>query len=416
MTDDARAGRRLFLGLLLAVAVARGAELPRGDWAAHGFAAVDRQALADWLDAGVARGQTAGGNVLLLHRGEVISEHAFGEADREAHRPFEMTTPCVIASLSKGIIATLAMRLVEAGKLDLDAPVDRYLPDFYDLRLRSGAAPGRLPTVRELLCHTAGFTPDTAEHGRPWLRREAGGKTLAEMVARYPTWPVPGLVAEPGTRFGYSGIHYDIAGRILEIVSGQPLDALLQEQLCRPLGMTGTLYNPAPAYLARGARHYSISTKTGRLFLTPRRPPPGPAEGGSMPYVSVGGSIWSTASDLARFLLFHRSGGLVDGERLLPAERLREMYDRRPPRSSYGLGWILGPPRADGGVKWIYHTGSSGTLHWVDWEHDVVGVILTQTSGEDGRPPSEGGPVGFSRQAKARIDRIFGWAGQRGER
>ena len=132
----------------------------------------------------------------------------------------------------------------------------------------------------------------------------------------------------------------------------------------------------------------------------------------------------STPTDLATFLLMHRNRGMHAGRQLIPAESLSEMYARRRPWLRYGLGFVLGPgsDKLGGCTVWIYHTGSTGTMFWLDFERDIIGVLLTQTQRSSGRKAPESqrkisrDAPAFIRVVKKKVDAIFGWTEHRSQR
>lgn len=389
-----------------AAACAAGA-LPQGDWVAHGYSEDARSGLRRFLRESVERGEVPGGSLLIVHKGEAILQEGFGWADIRKRRPFSPDLPCSIASLSKPVIATLVVKLASERVLDLDAGVDRYLPEAKGAKLRGGGIVPRAPTLRECLKHVAGFTPDKGAGGRPWLRLKGQGLTLREVVQREIQG---GFYYPPGKRFAYSGIGYDVLGRIAEVATGQDLDAALQEHLCKPLGLKHTTYCPDEQVRAAVPRFYWQWRSDGGFRVQVRNPPIPRGE-----YRAVGGAIVSTPEDMAKFLLLHRNRGVHDGVQVVPEALLREMHTRRRPGSYYGLGFMLGPERDKGLAAYVLHTGSSGTMFWLDFEHDLIGVFFTQCHRSRGRAMPESqkripeNAPSWPRVAKKRIDGIFGW-------
>ncbi len=384
------------------------APLPRGDWVAHGFPAKARDALRKHLRDSVERGEVPGGSLLLMHKGEVIFREGFGYAHIKRKRPFTADAPCRIASLSKPIIATLIVKLAAQGTLDLDKPIDAYLPVMEALRLKSGEPPAHQPTLRQCLKHTAGFLSDYEPGGRPWLRLKGKGLTLAQVVEREAHMP---MARNPGKRFAYSGIGYDVAGRIVEVATQRALNNVLRDEICKPLGMTHTTYYPDAATRAQIPSFYWLWRSDGKFRRRLNRPP---VQEGH--YISVGGGITSTLDDLARFLLMHQNEGRCNGTPFIPRDALHEMYRRRRPGPYYGLGFTLGPAAADGLAAWIYHSGSSGTQLWLERRHHVIGVFFTQHRMSAGKkmPESEKkipkGASSWQKLTKKRyIDPVLGW-------
>ncbi|KAA1259192.1 putative penicillin-binding protein PbpX [Rubripirellula obstinata] len=364
--------------------------------------------LRNCLDASVRDGSVPGGIVILIHRGETVFRESFGYRDLRNQRRFELTTPFRAASLSKSIISTLVVELASEGILDLEDPIDKALPKTRELRLRGSKPLDRMPTLRECLHHTAGFTADEAKGGRPWLLFRGQGVTLAEAVDAELKLP---MARQPGVRFAYSGIGYDIVGRVIEVATGQLLEDVLQNRMCKPLGMTGTTFYADEDSADELASFYWRWRSDGsfRRQLDPRIVPHGQ-------YASVGGGIVTTADDLAKFMLMHRNGGLVDGKTWTEKPYLQQQYFRKRPGAFYGLGFTLGTAEESGVASWILHTGSSGTMFWWDRQTDTIGIIVTQQRYSDGDdiPETEKriAKDADSWQATLKadyIDPVFGW-------
>ncbi len=391
--------------------LARGEEdLPSGDWVEHGFDASAKITLQSHLAQSVDRGDVPGGALLLMHRGEVIFREGFGYGHLRRKLPFTADSQFRIASLSKPILATLAVKLDADGLLELDKPIDAYLPETSALRLENGDRPKRMPSVRECLKHTAGFLTDYDEGGRPWLVQTGKGLSLEAVVGIEASIP---MSRDPGVQFAYSGIGYDIVGRIIEVVTKRGLDEVLRSELAEPLGMTRTTYYPSAEALDTMPSFYWQWRSDGgfrRRLDSPTVPMPD--------YVSVGGGVVSTLDDLARFMMLHRSGGIVRGQALISEWSLTRMYERRKPGSYYGLGFSLGPAGDDGLASWIYHSGSSGTMLWWDRERDVIGILATQQSRSAGEKMAESrkripkdAPTWQATTKAQYIDPVFGWTG-----
>ena len=332
------------------------------------------------LEKVVAEGTVAGGSVLVLHRGEVVFAQGFGFTDLESRAQFGVDTPVVTASISKPLLGTVAFRLAEEGKLDLSKPISKFLPEFKDAVLESGAALARAPSTLELFAHTSGMRPDEAPDGRPWFATWTRGKPLAEVVRRYAVeFP---FEAQPGTRYAYSGIGTDIAARVLEVAADQPRNALLVAVLAKPLGMTRTCYRDASSIRIVGelpTRYYRA--KDGKLRVARKRPLAPPNT-----YSSSGGSIISTAPDLARWLLMIRNGGRHNAEAFLAPESVNAMLAEAPGSRNARGGLFIRRRNNLGKIVVLGHTGSSGTNCWIDFENDLIGIMLTQTRGKDIKP------------------------------
>lgn len=382
--------------------------LSDGDWAAHGLNSDAKTDLQRHLAESVERGDVPGGALILMHHREIVFREGFGFGHIRRQVPFTADSPFRIASISKPIIATLAVKLDDEGVLDLNAPIDRYLPVMSSLKLTDGSSPDRMPLIRECLKHTAGFLTDYDEGGRPWLIRSGKGFTLEQVVTIESEIP---MTRQPGEKFAYSGIGYDIVGRIIEFVSHRSLDQVLQSELCGPLGMTNTTYYPDTATRDHMPSFYWQWRSDGK-FRRRLDPPPIP----KTDYVSVGGGIVSTLNDLARFMLLHRDGGRVGNQRWIGERAIERMYVRKKPGSFYGLGFTLGPNGEDGLADWIFHSGSSGTMIWWDRRRDVIGVFVTQHSRSAGEKMPEtrklipkDTPTWQAVTKAIHIDPVMGW-------
>lgn len=375
---------------------------------ARHFSSTDHANLRDYLHESVEEGDVPAGVVILIQRGETIFRESFGYRDLKRQLPFELTTPFHAASLSKSIVSTLVIKLHADGVLDLDEAINVKLPAASRLQVKDSKPLDRMPTIRECLHHTAGFTPDESKGGRPWLGFRGKGMTLAEAVDAELQLP---MARQPGERFAYSGIGYDIVGRIIEVATGQPIDEVLQTRLCQPLGMHHTTFHPDEAARRELARFYWRWRSDGSFHRQLDRRIVRSGE-----YASVGGGIVTTADDLARFMLMHRNAGLVDGKPWVDEELLKRQYVRKRPGAYYGLGFTLGTGDDQDIASWILHTGSSGTMFWWDRQTDTVGVIVTQhrySNGEtmpdsDKRIPrdADSWPEAMKKEM---IDPVFGW-------
>lgn len=328
----------------------------------------------------VEKKTVAGGCVVILHHGNVIFEEGFGYADVASKRPFTINTPVIIASISKPLLGTAAFRLQEQGKINLSAPITDYLPEFSGRRLENGSPLDRPCSTIELFAHTSGIRHSEAKGGRPWFALWTAEKPLSEVVTRdareFP------FEAQPGTRYAYSGIGTDVAARVLEVATGQPRNELLVSAITVPLGMTQTGYRDAErlSRLEKMPTRYYHGKEGTILKSRARRVP------SKNTYTSSGGAIISTAPDLIRWLMMIRNGGVHEGKRILLEQTINHMLAASPPSRKCKGGLSLLRQNKEGKATLVGHTGSSGTSCWIDFETDVIAVMLTQTRGSDIRP------------------------------
>lgn len=264
------------------------------------------------------------GASIAIFRDETLHEAAAGILNAETG--VEATTDSLfhIASVTKPITATIALQLVDEGKLELDAPVRRYLPDF-----RSAAASERV-TVRQLLCHASGIDGDFFHD------TTRGEDRIAKVVEAGRSLP---QLHDPGRGFSYCNHGFTILGRIFEVIEGTDFDTIWRTRISDRLG------TPSLLTLTREALRYRVAvghvvSKDGlrvpkRLFLSPSQ---GPA----------GGTPMARARDLVSFALMHLNGGTTrEGARVLSdgaVRAMREPNNALPPRqlaTHFGLGWML---------------------------------------------------------------------------
>jgi arylsulfatase A-like enzyme/CubicO group peptidase (beta-lactamase class C family) len=342
-----------------------GKTLVEGQWQAHGFEESGRETIRAAFQEGIDRKVIPGGSLMILHQGEVVLREAFGVADLESKAPYTVDAPCRIASLTKPHTATLMTILAERGLLNLDDPIDRYLPEFREMKHAGKLLDKRAPTIRQCLSHTAGFP------GNDVMRGEAetlgGVKTLGEMVEHLAARE---LANPPGTKYEYSGAGYSVVGRIAEVVTGRPFQDLMRRYLLEPIGAETATFAPLPEVALKLPTSYDRNVRG----LIRRERELGPR------IVGPGGSLISTLDDIARLMLLHRNQGKVGAVQVVAAESLKQMVVSQPSTGpkGYGLGFNILAKRADGTASRVQHTGASGTLALIDFDHDLIVIVLTQ--------------------------------------
>ncbi len=296
------------------------------------------------LDPFIADGAVAGAVVLVADKDEVRGQIEVGFADMNAQTPMRADTLFWIASQTKPITGAALMLLVDEGKVALDDPAAKHLPEFGDLWVieeqteerRTLTRPARAVTVRDLLCHTSGL-PFRSLLEEPYL----DGLPLDAATRSYALTP---LGTQPGTNFEYSNAGINAAGRIIEMVSGQSYEEFLQTRLLGSLGMNDTTFFPTAAQVGRLAKAYRPNDEGSGYeeaqITQLRYPLDGPGR-----YPMPAGGLFSTAGDLARFLQMVLNGGRHDGARLLSEDAVAQMTRKQTPpevANGYGLGWGIG--------------------------------------------------------------------------
>ncbi|MDT0451433.1 serine hydrolase domain-containing protein [Streptomyces hesseae] len=275
---------------------------------------------------------------VLMDGRETYASHGVTSLDNPL--PVDERTLFHLASVSKTFTATALMRLVEAGKVDLDAPVRRYVPE---LELADEETAERI-TVLNLLNHTGGLD---------WALLDTGEEdgTLPSYVARMAQLP---LIAPPGARPSYSQAGYNLAGRIVEKVTGLSFEKAISSLVLEPLGLSNTFYDPEDVMIRRFAVGHNLG-EDGTMRSAQPWKAFRPGDRANNP----GGGIASSASDLLRWARFHL--GTTAADSVLPADALRRMQSETVALrgstlgDAFGIAWFL---RDIDGVHTIGHGGS----------------------------------------------------------
>lgn len=335
--------RRQFLG---AAAAAVGWTATRGEATRAALRGLQAAPLDDAhraIAARVASGDVAAAVLLVRHGGAEIA-HAYGAAN--------MSTPFLVASITKPMTASAVLWLRDRGRLDLADPVEKHLPAF------AGPGDRARVTLRHLLTHTSGL-PDMLPDNLELRQRHA---PLADFVSRACTAP---LAFSPGSRVSYQSMGFLLLGTIAEKLSGRPLPSLLREEIFAPLKMT----------------HTSLGLGGRQIADTAQCQVPAQDWEWNSPYwrnlASPWGGAHATAADIARFLEFFTSDAAGP---LTPATR-REMRTVQTAglNDTWGLAWKRDPKSFAPACSpdTFGHSGSTGVLAWRDPEADLTFVLLT---------------------------------------
>jgi len=378
-----------------------------------------------WLEQATGDDGYLGAVAVVADHDVVVYHRASGHADLQGRQPLREDAIFRIYSMTKPVTSVAALMLVEEGRLGLDDPVAKYLPAFAHLQRVAGGdadAPqlvpvARMPTVRHLLTHTAGFATggDDIRAASTLLQREAPEEAsdlagYADRVARAP------LADEPGTRFRYDGVNTEVLARVIEVASGQPFDRVLQTRILSPLGMRDTGFEVP---VARRGRVMALTSRdaAGHRILADTasaRTPGVPLRA----YTSGAGGLYSTAADYLRFARMLANGGELDGVRLLKRDTVALMMRDQlatfnpgvpapEPGEGFGLGGYVvtdnaksARPGALGQFGW---SGAASTYFTIDPARHLVIVLMSQHLPVDGAPalPKLAGP--FYRQVYAEV-------------
>src|SRR5216684_3701855 len=397
-----------------------------GDAKSLGFSAARLARIAPWYQArfdsfSPSDGLVPGAVVAIAKGGKLAYLQAIGFQDRAKTIPMKTNSIFWIASMSKPVTSVAAMILVDDGKLDLDAPVTRYLPELQDMRVgfqKTDPATGKteygrdLPkrpmTVRDLLRHTSGLIYPELDFAYPergladatadsgiraihmlygWRAVYRRDKTLADFVSSLAGLP---LAHQPGEVFEY-GYSTDVLARVVEVASGQAFDQFLQSRIFAPLHMVDTGF-------------YVPEAKLDRLVDSPMPQRPRIWDMATPPKLFSGsGGLVSTAPDYLRFCQMLLNDGELDGVRLLTPQAVKEMTTNALPPDirifgnevgplagrSFGLGFAVRTdpvsswtPGAVGSFTWA---GLWGTYFWIDPAEKLIGLQMIQAAPGKGR-------------------------------
>ena len=343
----------------------------------------------------VKRGDIPGVVAVVVDRNGIIYQGAFGKADVATGKPLTADAIFRIASMTKPITSTAAMQLFEQGKFRLEDPAEKYLPDLANMKvfesfdqvtgaytLRPAARP---ITIRHLLTHTSGLSQNFTSPIVRDFKPRAG--------EQYPAGP---LLFDPGDQWIY-GTSLDWVGRLVESLSGMPLESYFRERILGPLNMNDTFYNlPQDKHVRVVPVHKRRAD--GTFELDPAQPP------FSIPRPIGGGGLSSTAADYARVLRMFLNQGTLDNVRILSPDSVklmsmnqigsvgvRALKSSMPERSSdftfvddgkdkWGIGFLITPngrpgKRSAGSLSW---GGINNTYFWIDPARGIGGIILMQ--------------------------------------
>ncbi len=381
------------------------------DWPATGnLTAQSLRYVDDYIDADIANNVIPGAVLMVLRDGKLVYEKAYGVRDPATKEPMATDSLFRIYSMTKPITSAAVMVLVEEGKVGLQDPVSKYLPEFKDtkvgveekrgsrsvLKLEAQKTP---MTVQDLLRHTSGLTYGFFGTGivkqryleQDLLGTDIDNKAFSEKIAKLP------LMFQPGTTWEYSHAT-DVLGRLIEVVSGKTLGVFLKERFFDPLGMKDTGFDASePARQARIAEPFpnDRSFGPGANFFDPRI---------KAKWESGGGGLMSTAADYLRFSQMLLNGGTLDGRRYLSPKSVQAMASNQiapsaapvpgptyipGPGYGFGLGLAVrtepGAAPQLGSVGELNWNGAGGTSFWVDPAERLTVVYMMQSPSQRGK-------------------------------
>ena len=349
----------------------------------------------------IAKGKIPGAVALVARKGRIAYHEAFGARDPATRAPMTRDAIFRIYSMTKPVTSVAIMMLQEEGRLVLNDPVSKFLPQLTKLQVAvekkdaSGQPTLELVpaqreiTIHDLLRHTSGFTYGgrttnlTVKEAYAREGVDARDLTNAELVDRLAKVP---LAHQPGTAWEYSR-SVDVLGRVVEVISGKSLGGFFADRIFRPLGMKDSGFSVPQAQQGRLAQAFPIDPATGdKIALIDVTTPPR--------YESGGGGAVSTTDDYVRFAQALLNGGRLDRARLLGRTTVAFMAsDRlgpisatiRRPGYTFGLGFQVrkdvGLDGQSGSIGEYGWAGAGGTYFWVDPKEQVVAILMTQAPG-----------------------------------
>lgn len=335
------------VALAVVLPVAAEAQKPKAQpTAVKGFSADRLARIGPAMEQLIKDGKFPGISVTVARKGIVAYQQEFGYADVATRRPLAKDAIYRVFSMTKPVTGVAVMMLLEEGRFVLDDPVSKYLPCFKNLQVfESEGAEGvktvkaeREVTIRDLLRQTAGLSYGGTTPALAKLYQAANlmgpGTTLEQMVEKACSIP---LCFQPGSKWEY-GISIDVLGRLVEVVSGQPLDEFMQKRIFGPLKMVDTGFFVPDEKLGRLTTAYSFSAGKGLEAQPPSRGVDRYRPGGNK-LLSGGGGLVSTASDYLRFAMMLANGGEVDGVRILGPRTIRLMSMNQLPDGVLPAPW-----------------------------------------------------------------------------
>jgi CubicO group peptidase (beta-lactamase class C family) len=371
-------------------------QLPTSPPESQGLSPERLERLHTFLAEEIAAKHYSGAVLLLARNGRVVDWRAVGLRDRESGLAMEKDTIVRIYSMSKIITTAAAMTLVEDGRLRLDDPVEKYLPALAKMRVWTGgtekrptlvAARGPI-TIKHLLTHTSGFIYGFGTAPIDKVYQKADAYASPSMDAFVATMAKLPLAFQPGEKFGY-GFGVDLAGAVIEKITGQSLDHYVAAKITDPLGMVDTGYSVPASKRTRLAKIYSRD-KDGALKEASVVASVGVDGTG---FARGGAGMFSTVADYARFGQMLLNGGELEGTRVLSRKSVELMMANQlatlvqpttEPRGGYGFGYgggvrvNLGGEGVPGTLGQFGWAGAATTYFNIDPEENTMVLLFLQ--------------------------------------
>lgn len=323
----------------------------------------------DTLDAYVGAGRIAGVVSVLSDADYHESFDCVGWADLENRKPMNPDTVFAIFSMTKTFLGAAMMCAIDEGKISLDDPVAKYLPEFADVKMKDGSKPVRPLTVRDLTSHVNGF-----RGGHPLVKRDVPLREVARELAGTP------LHTQPGAAFSYGTATVDSAAACLEVATGRPFEDYLKEKILDPLGMKDTTFTPNAEQVSRLVKAYTSDDKPLRpasdrcaaQLVFPKA---------KKVFAAAGGGLFSTPRDMVRFSQMLAHHGEWKGRRVVSRKTFDGVFAVKQTPAAiaqpYTCGsWLYG--------DWFGHEGAMRTDQRANLKTGHSRVFFIQTENKAG--------------------------------
>ncbi|MDX1950783.1 MAG: serine hydrolase domain-containing protein [Verrucomicrobiota bacterium] len=347
-------------------------------------------AVTQVMERFVSENVIAGGVTMIATSDKILHTSVTGYADLKTRQKMEKDSLMWIASMTKPIVAVAVLMLQDEGKLSVEDPVEKHLPEFKEMRLLADAsnerqvtvpAPRKI-TIRDLLTHTSAVNELKAGPGRH-------NATLAELVMGYSQRP---LRYPPGEKWEYNNPGINILGRIVEVVSGQKFEDFMDQRIFKPLGMKDTTFWPGKQQVKRVAKSYKVAQEGKGLEETPVFLVSGDLSDRTRTPFPAGG-LYSTAGDIVKFYQMMLNRGEFKGKQLLSQKAVEEMTRTQTgdlkTGFTNGMSWGFGFQVVKNpiGVTEMLspgtfgHGGAYATQSWADPKKGIIYVMMIQRAG-----------------------------------
>ena len=341
----------------------------------------------DVLAPYVQSGQLPGA-ISVFYKDGMQETCCIGYADVASKRPIKLNSAFMQCSQTKGFCGVTIAKLVEEGKISLDDPVSKYLPEFAELWVLDGEKDGvktlhkakNVLTIRMVLNHTGGFPFEISAkrndvRGGGW----SGGAPLRQVASIAAASPI---LFEPGTSVAYSNTGIDIGAAVVEVVTGMKWEQYLKQEVLDPLGMKSSWFWPTDRQIAKKVELYEYKENAPAEWREEMGQQQRPYNDSHV-FASAGAGLWTTAEDQLKFYKMLMNLGVGEnGVRILKEETVKSILavSTRPEAfDGYSLG--LTAPKVDGEGEWFGHGGAWGTNCIVNWHTRELILWVVQSAG-----------------------------------